>query len=289
LINSDAQDFAPIGAIWYYSERYFDRGDISFFTAEVIKDTTIHDKACRMIYINGGPCGAFEQWTNFVYEDDSIVYFYVQAIDSFQILYDFGAKQGDFWNITFNAMDELTTVQATVDTVFNVNINGRSLIKQIIKYSRPNPDPLEYNYSGEVTEIIGDSHYLFNLYSLHIVCDGDMTDGLRCYEDPEFGFYSTGIAESCTYTYHWNAIEENMINKYDIRIFPNPTNGQLLIDFNFEKDATIEILDLLGRVIYSKSIASETQLNIEAYANGIYIAYLKYQNKILGPKKIIKY
>jgi hypothetical protein len=47
-----SQDFAPIGAQWYYSEHHAFSGDIDYLKIESVKDTVIKGLACRKLVKN---------------------------------------------------------------------------------------------------------------------------------------------------------------------------------------------------------------------------------------------
>lgn len=285
-----SQDFAPIGAKWHYTETiYQPHGGVSFFTAEVIKDTTIKDKQCRQI-VSKGQCGYHTSDTNYVYQEDSIVFFYNINANTFQILYNFKAKKGDSWTSIIYVMHKfLDTLIATVDTVFTVSINGFDLIRQGIKYTYPGLQACNICfYTAEVTEIIGDIHFLFNLQSNKVICDGSSIDGLRCYEDSQFGFYSTGIADSCEYIYTTTGIPKAVQN-FDFELFPNPTSGYLRIMNGNNDIMTFELRDMFGGVLLIERFINSAMLDIKTLPDGLYIATVSHDNKIIGHKKIVKY
>jgi len=66
-----------------------------------------------------------------------------------------------------------------------------------------------------------------------------------------------------------------------IHVYPNPNNGQFTIDVggNSLTNASIEIIDLMGRTVYqSKLTTSKTTLNIDAESQGIY--FVKFINQL---------
>lgn len=285
--KSLSQDFAPVGAKWYYTEKYYMSGDIGYLYAESVKDTIVNGKECRKI-INGIINCAFESGINYVYQEDSIAYFFNKKTDSFQILHNFKAKKGDTWETVFYVMDELDTLKATVDSAYTVNINGYELIRQIIKYSRRDENPLDnWYYFAEVTERIGDSYFLFNLYSTSFVCDGNWSEGLRCYEDPEFGFYSTGIAESCTFTYEYVGIN-NHHSDNEVNIYPNPTPNWIDIECNTKGKSIVFLLDLYGKCLRKFEVYGNARLDMTGYSKGFYILKISDTDKNLITRKVIK-
>lgn len=72
-------------------------------------------------------------------------------------------------------------------------------------------------------------------------------------------------------------IQEKLIE--NISLFPNPTENNITIDIgnNELQNATIEILDLLGKSIYKKEITQKiSECNMNKYSNGIYL--IKFSN-----------
>lgn len=69
--------------------------------------------------------------------------------------------------------------------------------------------------------------------------------------------------------------ELNQGQKNSLEFYPNPTNGQVQLDFKelIEDSRTIEVLDLRGRVVHNETIdgkTSSTQLEISHLNNGVY-------------------
>ena len=68
-------------------------------------------------------------------------------------------------------------------------------------------------------------------------------------------------------------IENNELLK-EVTIYPNPTQNLITIDFgaNQIKNTTIEVMDLLGKVIYQQNIISiKTIINLNNYNQGLYL------------------
>jgi hypothetical protein len=267
--NLLAQYFAPVGAKWYYTKINFD--NVGYFYAESIKDTVVNGKNCRKI-INDNVPGNYDVPVNYVYDSDSIVYFYCKKKDSFQILSNFKAKKGDSWTTYFTCMGGiLDSVQATVDTVYRVNIIGHSLIRQEINY-KFSENGITYN--AIVTEKIGDNQFLFNLNARYQVTDAEMSNGLRCYSDPDFGTYSTGIAPTCTYT----GIELPKNN--EIKIYPNPVKNQIMIDSRGSYNVTLAIYNITGALkMKQKLTKNKEEISISNLPKGTYLIKISGNNR----------
>lgn len=290
IYHSYGQDFAPIGAKWYYTEQFAFSGDISYLLIESVGDTIIKGKNCKILENNGGLMCAFHNTKDFVYFEDSIAYFYVPEIDTFQILYNLKAQKDSSWTIVFG-MDfesKLDTIQVVVDSVSYVTINSKELKKLHVSYKSLNFGWEDLGYGGEIIERIGDKNYLFNFYILSgIACDGNYSGGLRCYQDPELGFYSTGIAESCDYTYKWTGIESNSIDT-DIKVYPNPASDWIEIQSNTEKELMISIVDLSGKVLFNSKLSGSSKIDLTSFQRGFYILKINQPEKLLETRKIIK-
>lgn len=84
-----------------------------------------------------------------------------------------------------------------------------------------------------------------------------------------------------------NSINNNYIDN-SIEIYPNPTNGEFLIDFNEYKHSVVEIINSNGQLIQSLEVNGSTkQINIEDLSKGVYFVKIGTGDKIVT-KKIIK-
>ena len=78
--------------------------------------------------------------------------------------------------------------------------------------------------------------------------------------------------------------EENLKN---LTIYPNPTNGNALY-FNFTKDVTIRMYNVLGKLVKTNKISSENNnIDISNLPKGIYLLKINSENQFIT-RKIIK-
>lgn len=76
-----------------------------------------------------------------------------------------------------------------------------------------------------------------------------------------------------------------------ISVFPNPTTEYLTIAFENLPDQPlhIELADLSGKVIYSKTILSQSsQIPVYSLSSGVYILAVRVNDKLIQSFKIIK-
>ena len=80
-----------------------------------------------------------------------------------------------------------------------------------------------------------------------------------------------------------------------VKVYPNPTNGELTINYDLSTDQDVEILvrDLSGKLLYRKQIAgvegeNEGQLNLSTYTKGLYLLQLKSGERNVT-RKVVKH
>ena len=71
-----------------------------------------------------------------------------------------------------------------------------------------------------------------------------------------------------------------------LEISPNPTNGEIIIDA--EGNFDVEIIDLSGRVIFTKKVQGQESLNLRNIPNGVYQARIFSEGKQVSLNKIVK-
>ncbi len=283
------QGFAPTGAKWHYTEYFAFSGDVSYLFIESVRDTLIQGKECKVLENNGGLFCAFHNERDFVYYEDSVAYFYVPQIDSFQVLFDMRAQKDSSWINVFwtEPIAKLDTIQIVVDSVSYVTINSHNLKKLHVTYKSLNYGYEFLQYPGEIIEHLGDKSYLFNLYSLSgIMCDGNYSGGLRCYEDAEFGFYSSGIADSCNY-FGWTGIQDNS-SVSAFKIYPNPATNRIEIEYSVNKKFKISLCDLSGKTLLETELFGSSGVDISDFQKGIYMLKITNEDKVSEIRKIIK-
>jgi len=265
-----SQDFAPVGAKWYYTVKWAWswQGEQTYMTIDATKDTIIDSINCTELSASTSFCGGYEPMITWVYSSDSIVYFKNQIFDHFQILYNFKAKTNDSWKIDYPTdMSNIDSLIVSVDSATIETINSTPLKVLYVKYTSLTDS--NFNYHSKIVEKIGDFSYLFNLNNDLTICDATWSDGLRCYEDSVFGFYSTGVTSTCDYVYVLGLNDVN-INEEIVTLFPNPATNYLTIET--PQQTTIEISNIQGQIIKTlETKENKTNVDVSGFARGVYI------------------
>jgi hypothetical protein len=92
------------------------------------------------------------------------------------------------------------------------------------------------------------------------------------------------------------SVENNFVDELNgdyLRVYPNPTNAQLTVDYSFaniEQPAQFVIYDLFGRVVYSQMLIKETgmiQIEVNHLSQGMYTYNFVVNNKLISANKLI--
>ena len=272
----NGQEWAPIGAEWYYDETHAFSGNIDYQRIYCDSIIQIQGIDCKRINIDyNSACNIHFGPKLYTYSRGDTVYFYNSDVDKFEILYNFNTTIGDEWTIRTKDYDNnIDTVIIHVDSVSIIEINDKSLkklfVSYIYKFDFKDNEP--YIINSEIVQSLGDLHFLINIITEdYFVCDFDFIWNLRCYHDSELGFYSTGLRDSCTYKYIWTNINNELL--HNISVFPNPVSDILRI--NTSETIYYEIYNLNG-VLLKKGV--EKDVNISNFSDGIYLLKLKANN-----------
>lgn len=135
-------------------------------------------------------------------------------------------------------------------------------------------------------------HYQFNQGNANVNNAGIITPQNEVFGSPYVGtlenFALTGSTSNWVYDNLANetlsATNFSMAN--DIRVYPNPSTG--VFNVLLKQDASVEIHDMLGKVIYVNKVQAGTSIiDISNYQNGLYLLNIKFENGSVI-KKLLK-
>ena len=283
-LSATSQQWAPVGAKWYYDERFAFSGNINYVLYSAEKDTLFKGESCRKIikrhdfYCLGRP--AFE----LMFDRNDSVFFYDPQLDTFQLLYRFKANKGDSWTLKiYETPVRNDTLHIYVDSVGSMIANSQALRVLYVTYSvRYENDSVRY--TSRIVEKFGDLLFMFNFYPfLNLVCDMNLSNGIRCYEDSALGLYHFASTDSCAYT--WTGITS--YKKSDLIFYPNPFDEKIRVSGLYEP-ATFEIMDMTGRMIDS-GVIRDSEITPGKLSKGIYLLRISTAEGIrLSERKIVK-
>jgi len=99
-------------------------------------------------------------------------------------------------------------------------------------------------------------------------------------------YFDQGVLSACGFPV---SVQNPIDTKSDLLIYPNPTNNLINIRQEKASSITIQILDITGKVLLTKSSTNQlTTIDLHEFTNGIYLVKVTSRNQITI-KKVIKY
>ena len=96
----------------------------------------------------------------------------------------------------------------------------------------------------------------------------------------------------CDYVYNYVSINDNGIHNADVDSFgimPNPANDRITIESNGLSDATVQVIDAMGRVVIATNISSDNKMiDISSLSSGCYMVKISNKERYKISKLIIK-
>lgn len=287
-------------AIWYSSSYIgdFSSGDcrLKIDITKVVRDTTIHDRICRVIgvftdgvYLPESEIITFQKEGNiFFYEDDT-----------WKLLYDFKAEVGD--TVTYSISVKYPFyfkyfIIGNVDQEIIANNPYKLLIEKIDTVYTTNGKPLRRFYTRNLEELkrnvmdtiienVGSVLKLFGNSTIIVPpeCAKDYPT-LRCYiDDDVYIKFTEGACDMVTFT-------QDYLNS-QMGIYPNPGHDkiQILLDKKIALPVNCEISDISGRILLSSvQFDKEFELYTHLYSKGIYIITIRDYNGVKSVGKWVK-
>lgn len=277
-----AQNWGENNAVWHYEQINiqppFNEDFIKFST---IGDTIILGEPTKIILEERITLNDTIANKIFMKSDSNRVYLFDSTSNSFKLVYNFNAMQGDIIEMFTRDIYSDSTLTLIVDSLSTININGTILG---VQYVRSLYYGEYYDMSGIIIENIGWTGFMFPLSTL---ADPPYGGALRCFQDDVIGLYKPSAFDDCDYL---ETGIESLNNTNNFSIYPNPANEVLSISIAKELDltnATVSLVDFSGRVILNQSINSaESRININHLPNGVYVLKLHLEDEISTFKKI---
>ncbi|PWH86006.1 T9SS type A sorting domain-containing protein [Brumimicrobium oceani] len=266
-----SQNWAPVGATWYFEKNFTNSFDIDYTKIEVEKDTVVLGLNCSKLLGNFDGC----MWNSqFMYESNDSIYFYHPTNNKFEMLFDFGAAVGDVWkipNYTTNfGSGGIDTTELLVDSLGIIMVSGENL--RVVYTSQINASTSDFEFGGTIIEKIG-ANYMFPSF---FACDPVPGD-IRCYSD--------GMIDYSTVPFACDAqavgLSENQI--IDFSVSPNPFNSYFEISSD-QNIRNLKIKNMQGQNISYEQKGNRIFLN--SYPNGIYLLTFEQEGRMFQQKLI---
>lgn len=295
--QTQAQRWFPVGATFTFTKVFeVDWGYPPIPILWTVRDTVIKKgKMCKEL--GSKPSELKESRTMlsiYVYDSNSVVYWYRPHLDSFTVLYDFNKNVGETWNIfgvrSIRPLSDTIgcTLTARVKEKDTVIINGFPLRSMRIEI-----DPFigsAEGFSGEIIEYVGhlERPRPDPFYACEAVSESGDFFGLRCFDHPDIGFHDFKLVPYCDYV-------PTSINEFnatqDLNISPNPATDFFDIKYQNKnkEEASIIIRNLLGQKVLDQKISEGNQkINASNWSEGIYFYQIRQEEKVIAAGKLLK-
>jgi hypothetical protein len=261
VMNSDGNEAS--GPEWYYEIENED-GSITYQHLECAADTTVNGKEVVIIIRTNTLYDKSEHsevTREYLYEEDDVVYWWNPTLQEFTVLYDYGAEEGDEWEIKVGA----ESITMHVDGEENIEYEGNIFRTLLVS----DEDDI---FSGIIVCGIG---HLTSFFPERLMtrCENYRVEGMRCYWlNGELVFkYGDRDCDEVYQEYH-NGLDESAENQFNI--YPNPTNDVLVVETRRATsllNQTYNITNLMGQTLQSGTITAETQqIDVSVLPEGMY-------------------
>jgi len=288
LVNAQ-EDFAPVGAEWYYSIGYGCCSGAGYQHFAVEKDTIYLGKSCKKVNVTRyDPSGEINnQYIFYTYnQNDSVLYSYD---DNFYLLYDFNLNVGDtlkvripsdYYGIAFEYDD--TIVTQTVSYIENTTINDLTLKR--IYFDHPSYDFL-VPYYEYYTEKLGGSDYFFP-FEWEYTVEAIWPD-FRCYSDSALQYKLVSKCDELRPPEFINNYR-SVINK--IWVSEKSLNISINAPDIVSNSLKITLIDVSGRIVYVTDMEYPFDIfsiDVSGMAKGIYFIRIDNNNLNITSKIVI--
>lgn len=285
------QEFAPVGAEWYYDYGYGVAG-VGYEHFFVEKDSVYKEKVCRKVsvtrYFYTGEIR--EAYSFYLYEEDEKIFYSYR--DTFYILFDFNLDIGDTikyavpYDYTFPDSEfyDSITIQL-VDSIGQLEVNGSGFRK----YWLSEPILIDQGSGGFFncfTERIGGCEYFFP-YEWNLGPDL-FGVSFRCYFDYELDIRNI-YGRPCDTVFSILSINQSQNMPFKLWINNNTLNIETNNIVHFNNQFNLTIYSINGMVINDQWIHltnSMYQLELNSIPKGIYIVTLRNESDIFISNKI---
>ncbi len=282
-------DFAPIGAKWYYENiEGMMPPAIGYIVFESTKDSLVNHITYKVItttyysHLNT----KVNQGIELTRYDSGKVYSLYNNKE--YLLYDFNLMVGDTFKVymrnrTYCNQDTIYPLR--VDTVGQIIINSQKLNYQYLSTK----DSSMHGYNLRIYERLGCTNFMFPNTDSYCIEDAFEPGPLRCYSDSLIGLYKR-FPEPCDTVIN----EHDIIKEIDIstlNICPNPVKDGFYLKLNnmpVTNISNVAIFNLSDIEILSTVVQPKTVVDISKLSPSIYILRVNYEGKIFYTK-LIKY
>jgi hypothetical protein len=281
------QDWAPIGAKWYYD--HHDGLQAYLTVIESKEDTLIKNINCKILETSRidekSDDGIKYYWDtllisrDFLYYSNDSIFHFDEFSRIFYPLYVFNVSQNDTIIVREGDVDcnqpdyYCSKFEYVVDSIGSIHISDKDL--DLIYNSHTETSDWVFNMTWNlenrpIIEIIGSTKFLFGAYR-NSVLEGDILC-LRCYNDKNINYKSDYWDKSCDYLRPLSGSNSMTIARInDVAIYPNPFDDYISLESKGYNQINYEVYDINGRLLV---YGNDSKINTGQFASGTYFLHI---------------
>ncbi len=296
LAQSQAQNFAPVGAKFYYSIGALESTilpSMGYTTIDSKGDTIIEGQSVRKLVVNRINSDKSLQHISmeFMLQSGDTISYFNPYQNKFVPLYNFALQPSDTM-IVHNAkqrvtdgffIDSVDRFIYIIDSIDSVHVNNQWLKRQNVRYYKNTDWGIVNGVKGttQIIENYGALTYMFG-YTSGVTPETKPTE-LRCVEFNDSTIFKNGLI-ACDYTYHVNGLVKDELN--DLTVYPNPITNEMHITIgNHDKPITFTMYNSVGQIVKTFSGGSGIY-SVDELPAGVY--FLKFSTSTLTQHKMIR-
>lgn len=290
LAAQEELKWAPDGAIWHYTYRN-PPFRVGYLTLEAKGDTVLNDttgrKIIQTVYEYNGNQNP-DRAPIIIFQNEKKIYYWLK--NRFTLLYDFTKQIGDTIKIIAPIYDfeDDSIMYFRVDSVESFFIGNQVFQRQYLDFIGMGAIEYAAQFGGWNSEIFGNEEFFFIPVN-QLTCDSECPEGLRCYNDNNFD--QRFVDFPCDTVDFLVANQDVNSYELDVRTYPNPASHFINIELNRlpsnTKNLQYAITDLQGQMVSSRQFLPGDVSRIPlALPNGIYLISIQ-SDKWLATQKFI--
>ncbi len=302
LAQSQAQNFAPVGAKWHYSHQYSNSvSNTGYIKLEVIKDSTINNIEVRVIKISSNN-NSLISYEYIAQQNDSVLY-YNQPMNNFYLLYNFAAQEGDTIIVhpsnaktpsgflDYSSNDSIQKFGYVITKLDSIQIENKWYKQQHVAdlFQGSSNWCLSgfANPSAVIVPVFGASSYLFGL--TRNITPETVSPILRCYQDSVTNYKKSNWDKDCDYQINWQLVKNETLKSSEYKLYPNPCQNKLYIELptNLTQNLNYQITDIFGST-QLQGILNNKAIDIDTLKNGLYFIGIFHNDVLLFKTKFVK-
>ncbi len=291
--TSSAQEFAPLGAKWYFPATAWLSNSTELVTFEGVGDTVINDKTCRILYkdfyTRFGDIGNY-----YFYQSSDSIFHYDESNDKFDLIIVQSAMPTDTFLVEktmgYQFPDSMNCI---VDSISFINIDNEDSLRvqhvRLVSYKVIESDTFIFEQHKRIIERIGFDYGLLP-GPFDWMADGGFIEGdVRCYEDSEIGLVNFSNVD-CSYT-----STEELDDFNSILVYPNPVYEKLFLEIPvIASNWSYSIYDINGKELWTKKnisgqVGGLIEVDVSNWQSAMYFIKLSDKaNQVYYSAKVLK-